>query len=292
MSSKNISMFFLLFSLSCAAQHNAVYTQYMFNGLLINPAYAGSSGALNFTAIYRNQWAGLDGAPVNLNISLHSPMKNDHHGIGFAFTNDKFGIVSSNKLSLIYAYRIKIKKSSLSLGLQAGVNSYQSDWTKIRSSESTDPSFTGNVQRSVAPQAGAGIYFQSPKFFLGISVPEFLQSNYNYMPYILFSGLLIKISDNFRVKPAFMFKYIENSPAEIDLSATVYWKDIIGIGVGYRPKHSLITFLDLRIREQFHIGYAYDHNLNKLRNYAGGSHEVMLRYLFLYKVSAQSSRYF
>lgn len=275
------------------AQHSAVYSQYMFNGLLINPAYAGSNDALNLTGLYRTQWLGIEGAPVNTSFTAHAPLSNKHVNLGAIFTNDCFGISTQNKASLVYAYRLRLGKGALAFGLQGGVNFYQVNWAKVKTTDAADPAFNSSNYRKVLPDAGAGVYYHSAKFFIGLSMPEMIKTSlYDYKPVILFSGVVIKASPNFHIKPAVLVKYIKNSPYEINVSSTFYWKEVIGLGLGYRVKDAAVAFFDLRVNQQFHLGYAYDYTLSRLRNYSSGSHEIMLRYLFMYKVNAQSSRYF
>jgi type IX secretion system PorP/SprF family membrane protein len=275
------------------AQHNSSYSQYMFNGLLINPAYAGSNDALNLTALYRKQWAGIENAPNTLSFTAHTPLKNKKVNLGLILISERFGITEHLKASLIYAYRIKLFKGHLSFGLLGGVNSYKMNWNNIHTTQSGDESFNSTMQKHIYPEAGFGVYFHSQKFFFGLSAPDMYSNTFSLNRTIAMStGGLINVSENFKIKPALMIKYIMNSPVDANVSTTFYWKDVIGLGVGYSYNTSIIGLIDLKINDQFRIGYSYDYATTSLNKYSTGSHEVMLRYLFHYKVHSLSTRYF
>ncbi len=275
------------------AQHNSSYSQYMFNGLLINPAYAGSNDALNLTALYRKQWTGIDNAPNTLSFTAHTPLKNKKVNLGLIITSDSYGITEHLKASLIYAYRIKLFKGHLSFGLLGGVDSYKMNWDRVRTTDGGDASFTSSTQKRIYPEAGFGMYFHSQKFFMGLSAPDMYSGTFSLNRTMALNvGGLIDVSENFKIKPAVLVKYIMNSPIDANVSTTFYWKDIVGVGVGYSYNTSIIGLLDIKINDQFRIGYSYDYATTALNKYSTGSHEIMLRYLFHYKVHSLSTRYF
>lgn len=279
--------------IAAVAQHNSSYSQYMFNGLLINPAYAGSNDALNLTALYRKQWSGIENAPNTLSFTAHTPLKNKKVNLGLIVLSDRYGVTEHLKASLIYAYRIKLFKGHLSLGLLGGVNSYKMNWNKVRTTQEGDASFTSDMQKRIYPEAGFGMYYHSQQFFLGLSAPDMYSNTFSIdRTMALSAGGLINSSGNFKIKPAILVKYITNSPIDANISSTFYWKDIIGVGVGYSYNTCLIGLLDLRVNDQFRIGYSYDYATTALNRYSSGSHEIMLRYLFHYKVHSLSTRYF
>lgn len=283
----------LLISGVVCAQHNSGYSQYMFNGLLINPAYAGSQDALNITALYRKQWTGFDNAPNTLSFTAHTPLKNKKVNLGLIVTSDRFGITEQLKASLIYAYRIKLGKGGLSFGLLGGVDSYRISWNKVKTTESSDPSFLAGTEKRIYPEAGFGIYYASKKLYAGLSAPTIYSQSFHLQRTVMFNaGGLINVSENVKIKPAVLVKYLLNSPVDANVSSTFYWKDVVGLGVGYTYNTSLIALIDLKINEQFRAGYSYDYATTTLNNYSSGSHEIMLRYLFHYKVHSFSTRYF
>jgi len=287
-----IILFFLL-AVYLKAQHNSNYVQYMFNGLILNPAYAGSQEALSATALYRKQWIGINGSPNEAMFSIHSPLKNKSVSLGGNFQNSQFGLFNHTKANLVYAYRFKFLKGKLAMGLQAGIDSYTTNWDRINITEAGDPSFVASANRQTLPEAGAGIYYNTEKFYLGLSVPDLFTGRLNpYMTTCLSSGIVLKMGDNFKVKPAVLIRYIHGSPVSPNLSATFYFKDIIGLGAGYTYNTSALVYADIKINEQLHFGYGYEYTTSQLQTYTSGSHEVMIRYLFRYKINAVNARFF
>jgi type IX secretion system PorP/SprF family membrane protein len=293
---RRLIFIFLIISSYTYAQHNVLYSQYYFSGILINPAYAGSQNALNLTSIYRNQWTGIEGAPKNLSIGIHSPLKNDKVNLGLIFLNNKFGITCESRAMAVYAYKLKLGKGALSFGLQGGVEYYKNDLTQIRSTDNGDPVFEPSVEKKIHGIFGAGIFYKSENMIAGLSVPILYSTrkdySISYSPVILSTGFLCKMNDNIVIKPAGLVRYIKNSPVEGDISAAVYYKEVIGLGVGYRSNEAVYGYLDLKLNEQFSVGYCYDYTLSSLNLYSNGSHEFMLRYIFSYKLNTKSPRYF
>jgi type IX secretion system PorP/SprF family membrane protein len=287
-------LFFLFFiPVTFVAQHRGDYIQYVFNGVLLNPAYAGSQGALNVTGLYRNQWVGIDGAPVSKSFTAHSPLRNKKINIGINVENEKFAVYDHTNISALYAYRFKLSKGQLALGMQAGADIQSTNWNKLVIRDAGDPSFAVAPARSTSFVAGAGIYYHTSKLYAGFSAPQLFNNKFNRRGTLIFnSGLLIGISDHFRMKPAVLLKYLFGSPLSANVSATLYYQELIGFGVGYNVGSSMMAFIDLRLNEQLHFGYGYDRSVTRLNYYTNGSHELMLRYLFSYKVKAVNARYF
>jgi type IX secretion system PorP/SprF family membrane protein len=290
---KNLVIFPFLVTLHLVAQHRSDYMQYMFNGLLVNPAYAGSQEALNITALYRKQWAGFNGAPVTASFAGHSPLKNQKSNIGVIVMNDCFGIYNHNMINLVYAYRVRLGNGYLSLGIQGGIDAYSANWNKVNTTDKNDPGFQQVNDKKTVFNAGFGTYYYSKKFYLGFSMPELFDDNISkYRTQVVHGGFLINSEGNLKIKPSMMMKYIYNSPLSTNIATTFYWKDIIGLGIGYTINTSALAIIDIKVNDQFRVGYGYDHPLNKLRTYTSGSHELMLRYIFKYKIDALSTRYF
>ena len=288
-------IFLFVAALASRAQHGAMYSQYMFNGLLINPAYAGSNEVLNATAINRNQWVGFDGAPRTTTFSLHSPLKNKKINLGITFINDQYGITKQNKINAVYAYRLFFKSSSLSFGIQAGVNFVRNNWSQINTTTTGDQVFTSQFSQQNIPQTGFGMYYKHQKFFAGVSAPDLLTlkkiDGLLYKPALFSAGYLFSVSEDLKIKPSLVFKYIRNSPVEVDINANVYFK-AFGLGLSYRTNDAMIFMATYNINQQFSAGYSYDLTISKLGTFVRGSHEIMLKYEFGYKVNPQSTRYF
>jgi type IX secretion system PorP/SprF family membrane protein len=277
------------------AQHNSDFMQYMFNGLLVNPAYAGSSEALNVTTLYRNQWMGLPGAPTTAALSAHMPFKNKKINGGGILLNDRFGVYDHTQASLIYAYRVKFLSGQLALGLQGGISSYFADWNNINTTTVGDPNFQNSQVRKIMPEVGAGTFYHTNNFYFGLSAPNLVDPNitlYDKQLFILHTGGLIKLGDRVLVKPAVLLKHIKNSPLSANVSTTFYYKNYVGLGLGYTHQTSALAYVDLRVNDQFNVGYGYTYATTELKNYSNGSHEIMLRYLFRYKINGINPRYF
>jgi type IX secretion system PorP/SprF family membrane protein len=293
---KKLLILLILYCSGIYAQHNSLYSQYYFSGILINPAYAGSQNALNFTSIYRNQWTGIEGSPKNLSIGIHSPLKSNKINAGLIFLNSKYGLSSVTNVMGIYAYRLPLAGGSFSLGLQGGIQTSKNNWAQIETTDGNDPVFTSPASKEISGIAGFGMYYKTEKFFLGLSSPTLYNSrksfDVSYSPVLLSAGVLIKVSNTVVFKPSTLIKYIKGSPIGTDISSVFYFKDIIGLGLGYRTKDAVYAFVDIKLNEQFSAGYCYDYTTSRLKKYSNGSHEFMLRYLFSYKLNAKSPRYF
>lgn len=290
---KRLVILLLLPLAGLKAQHQADYSQYMFNTLLFNPAYAGSSEALNLTGLYRKQWVGLNGAPVTISFGAHSQLKNKSLNLGFITQSESIGIYSSTRVAGIYAFRFRLGAGFLALGLQGGINVQSSSWNLIKTTEEQDPGFMLSNERKIAAAASFGLYYHNSDFYIGASIPELLDDNSAIHHALnLHTGYVISLGENFHVKPAAMLRYLQASPLSVNTTLTGYWKDLIGIGAGYTFKNSFIVLGDIKVNDQFRFGYAYTRPFNELKTYTSGSHEVMLRYLFSYKSKAISARYF
>lgn len=296
MSNKHLLLVLLLFFAgNLFSQHNNQYSQYMFNGLVVNPAYAGSNKALNITLLHRNQWVGFDGAPKTTSLSAHTPLPNKKLNVGVNFISDKYGLTRKNIFSGIFAYRIDFKKSSLSFGIQGGLDMTTNNWDQAATTTAGDVVFEGQQQKVATPMAGFGLYYLANNYFVGLSSPSLIQFGSNtkniYKPTLLYGGYVFKYSESLAFKPSVLVKYISNSPVEFDLNFNAYYKNI-GLGASYRTNDAVVFLLNYSINDQFNIGYAFDLTMSKLKTYNKGSHEIMLKYQFGYKVNAPSPRYF
>jgi type IX secretion system PorP/SprF family membrane protein len=290
-----IALILCLGSSLLKAQHDAMYSQYMFNALLINPAYAGSCDALELTALNRMQWVGFDGAPQTSTFSAHTPLRNNKINLGITFTDDRFGLSHQNKLNLIYAYRIQLKQGALFLGLQAGLNLLRTNYSQVSTTSSGDQVFSGPDMHSTSPEAGFGIYYRTQRLYAGLSAPSLYPDHTGESlrehPWLLTGGYVYDLPSEFKLKPSLLIKYIPASPVEVDLNLTAYYKSF-GLGFSYRTNDAIACLLEFNINDQLKAGYAYDLLLSRLGTYSRGSHEIMLKYEFGYTVKAKNPRYF
>jgi type IX secretion system PorP/SprF family membrane protein len=285
------------------AQHTSLTTQYMFNNLVINPAYTGAMNAFTCSASHRSQWLGLDGAPETQNFTMHSPLRNENIAMGLMFFRDAIGVTKQNGVYFSYAYRIKINKSRLCFGLMGGASFLKSSYNQVATVNANDPSFNGVSPTYILPNASFGVYFYNKVFFWGLSLPFFInnklvsgtsQVEYGYDNYNLHAqlGFYIKINSNLTIKPSTLVRVnMRKSPqADFNLIALLWNK--VGIGCSYRTDDAIIFPAQFHVNDQFMIGYSYDMTISPLKNYQFGSHEILIRYCFLQTVNAVNPRLF
>ncbi|RPD37896.1 PorP/SprF family type IX secretion system membrane protein [Chitinophaga barathri] len=277
------------------AQQEAMYTQYMFNMLAVNPAYAGSRGVLSATAMYRNQWVGVEGAPRTGSVSFDMATRNKKVGLGIQAFNDRIGIVKTTGFYASYAYRINFNEqgSSLAIGLQGGLSNYKADLTKVDLIDGGDPAFMQNIN-AIMPSFGAGVFYNTPKFYAGFSVPNLVKSYLRkdqylystevtaqkYLHLFLMAGYVFDLNESLKLKPSFLVKAVRGAPIEADVNVNFWIKEIVGIGASYRTGDAIAGLLELQLSNQFRLGYAYDHSISNLVKYNQGTHEIMLRFEF------------
>ncbi len=286
----------------CYSQQDSQYTQYMYNTSLVNPAYAGSRETITAFLLHRNQWVGLDGAPVTNNFSINSPLGDSNFGIGLNFVNDEIGPVSENEVSVDLAYFIQVSENyKLSLGLKGTANLFQLDVNKLRVFDPTDPQFQ-NMDTEFSPNVGAGLYLFSDKTYFGLSVPIFFES-YRYndnnieitkekMHFYFIAGHVFTLSENIDFKPALLSKIVEGAPLQADVTANFLFFDKLTLGAAYRWDASVSALAGFQISDSWFIGYGYDLETSKLANYNSGSHEIFLRYEFFNRSRVSAPRFF
>lgn len=302
---KKISILFLfvLVSSFAFAQQQVMFTQYMFNGLAINPAYAGSHDHITATFLAREQWVGLDGAPASQTFSIHSPFNaSGSANIGALVIHDKIGVTDQTTAYLAFAYRIRFSGSArLAFGIQGGVSNYNSKFSQI---SNVDPVFANADINITRPNFGTGLYFNSRRFFAGVSVPQLIRSNLDVnnsdsdsrleRHYFGYMGYVIGLSPVLKFKPNLLIKYVENAPVEFDINANFLIKELVWLGLSYRSFDSFDAILQVQLTKQLQLGYAYDFaTTTDLRRVNAGSHEFMINYSFVFgKKKIISPRYF
>ncbi|WKN31503.1 type IX secretion system membrane protein PorP/SprF [Porifericola rhodea] len=274
------------------AQQQAMFTQYMFNGLAINPAYAGSHESLSLTALGREQWLGLEGAPSSQTFSAHAPLRNKKIALGMLFTHDQIGETNQYGAYAIYAYRLKLAKGILSAGLQAGFNTYKASFSQVFVRQGDDGAFNADELHSFLPNFGAGAYYNTRRFYVGFSLPHLLNNAYpgqedtqarQYRHWFLTSGYVFDLNHNLKLKPNMLIKAVEGAPLEVDINANLLIKELVWFGLSYRSFDAMSALLEFQATQQFKFGYAYDYTLTDLKQFHTGTHELMLNYRFLKK---------
>jgi len=285
-----------------------VYSQYLQNGLVINPAYAGSREALSALLSYRIQWMGTPGAPVLQSVTLHSPMKNERVALGLQARFMQYGVTKSTSIYAVYAYHIRVGNGKLSFGLKAGADLSNTDYTGLLLANTGDPVFTTDEKPYVLPNTGAGMYYFSRRFFAGFSVPSFLsyrrtdqgttQAYHSFSEYdfLISAGGLITFSPAFKVKPSVLVDYSLQETkklTQLDVNVNFIITDLVWAGASWRTNEEVVVgILQVQPTPQLMIGLSYDYPAGRMNTYSKGSTELILRYEFGSKVSAANPRYF
>lgn len=288
MKTKIFSLVLMFTAIVGYTQQNAQFTQYMYNTININPAYAGSRGALSMFGLYRTQWVGLDGAPQTSCFSANTPFYNSNVGIGLSLVNDKIGPTTENNISVDVSYTINTSETmKLSFGVKATGNIFNLDVNKLNPVQQDDPQFQ-NYDNVFKPNFGAGVYLHSEKGYVGLSVPNLIQTNmYNdddvvvyksEINYYLIGGYVFDLGQDVKFKPSTLIKMVQGSPLQVDLSANFKFIDKFVVGVSYRWDATFSALAAFQISDSMNIGYAYDLETTNLENYNSGSHEIFLRY--------------
>lgn len=295
----------LLLSLAANAQHGPLVSQYMLNGLVTNPAYTGSREVFTANAMYRNQWIGIEGAPVTQIASLHAPLKNKSLALGILLNNEKIGVSNSTGVSGSFGYRIQMNRAKLSFGISAGMEILSARYSELTTTENNDNAFAADLRSNVQPDFGAGVYYSSKTYFVGLSVPSLVNRQYNISDQqldiksetgiqniILQGGYLFYLTEEFKLKPSSLIRLNPEGNSQIDLNANLIYKDCFWIGFSYRHNEAVVGLLEFQINQQFRVAYAYDYALSIFRQYSSGSHEIGLQYEFGYKVNSVDPRFF
>lgn len=304
-----LSFILIIFFTNVKAQQEAMFTHYMYNTQAVNPAYSGSLNALSVTALNRNQWVGFDGAPVTQTISINAPIVSKNIGLGFSFLNDKIGFVNKTYMFADFAYKIQLNKTSwLSFGLKGGVNYRRVNFTGMELNVPDDPDFSVDALSKWLPNVGAGIYYFTDQYYLGLSVPKIMENDFEIdantsvddiageqKHYFFIAGYLFEINELWKIKPTTYVKVTKSAPIQLDLTAQVIYNDKFWFGSMFRAGDAAGAMVGMFITPQLSFGYSYDWSFaNRTFKYNGGSHEIVLRYDAIFSNSKEiiSPRYF
>ena len=272
------------------AQQLPLYSQYMFNTLEINPAYAGFKQSMQFTTIFRKQFNGIKDAPQTALVSFDMPIGDTKLAFGVKLVDDKISVTKTMGAQGALSYRIEGDNSDLSFGLQIGALNYSANLTELNVTDPGDPIFAQNVNTLVA-NFGTGIFYNTDKFYAGLSIPNLVRTHLketnialdqydvkqNAHMY-LNAGMLIDLNDNFILKPSFLLRGVKGIPLNYDINANVFFRDLASVGLSYRSHSAVVGLMDVRVLPQLRLGYAYDHNVGRLNAFSKSTHEIILRY--------------
>ncbi|MGO4822785.1 MULTISPECIES: PorP/SprF family type IX secretion system membrane protein [unclassified Flavobacterium] len=292
----------ILSGLTSFAQQDAQYTQYMYNTINVNPAYAGSRGVMSIFALHRTQWVGLDGAPTTNAVSINTPLNNSNLGLGVSLVNDKIGPTQENTLSADLSYTIPTSETyKLSFGIKATANLFNLDVTRLNPVDD-DPSLH-DYSNKFTPNVGAGIYWHSDHSYIGLSIPNFIETNRyddneiaifkEKINYYLIAGYVFDLNYNLKFKPALLTKMVNGAPLQVDVSGNFLFNDKFTVGLAYRWSAAVSAMAGFQVSDAIYIGYGYDFETTRLQNYNAGSHEIFFRYeLFKNNKRITSPRFF
>ena len=275
----------------------------MFNGLVLNPAYAGANEVLHTTALLRRQWTGYPAAPTTATFSLDAPLRDRHNNFGLWVSHDQIGVQSQQAVNGIYAFRFPLVKGTLSFGLQAGLHFLRIRYNDVYIVDPGDNQFAQNSPALLSPRFGFGSHFETKNFYMGFSVPELITSgsylkdpNYSNAIlerfYFFYAGARLKLSPELALKPSLLLKYESPFSLQTDLALQFVINDRWWMGGGYRTNGDAYLLASWQINLQMRLGYSYELNTGPLRYINAGSHGISITYDFGYQVNTNRPRYF
>lgn len=313
---KIVLILMLLFmGLQGFSQQDPQYTLYMFNPLAVNPGYAGSREVLSAVLVHRSQWLGLDGAPETQAFAINTPLRNKKMGLGLQIVNDKIGPKTTQNITGVYAYRLKLGRGKLAMGLKAGVINYRFDWNKIEYQDEEDVIQTESPRGFLIPTVDFGIYYNTRTFYAGLAAEHLNQSSFDFaetqsienggsldggtssggskkdINFIVTAGKAFVLNDNFVLKTSVLGRYANNS-GNVDVNVSVLIKNKILFGASVR-ENAVIFLTELNISKKLRMGIGYDVETGGLSSSTAGSFEVFVGYdVGLFKSKVVSPRYF
>jgi len=278
------------------AQQDAQYTQYMYNTMAVNPAYAGSRGVFSIAGLHRSQWIGLDGAPKTQTLNFNTPVS-ERVGVGLSIVNDEIGNGTNQETYIdgVFSYTIPLSRSAkLSFGVKASAHLLNIDFNQL-ANYNNEAAAVGqaNIDKKFSPNFGAGVYYHTDNFYAGLSVPNFLQTKHfddsassssflaeERMNIYLITGYVFDINQRLKFKPAALVKAVSGAPLQIDVSANFMFNEKFVLGAAYRWDAAVSALFGFQISDQFMLGLAYDREITELgaTRFNDGSFEIMLRY--------------
>jgi type IX secretion system PorP/SprF family membrane protein len=303
---KLLMIILLLSGTSLFAQQDALFSQYMFNKLVINPAYTGTREALSITLVGRQQWVGLEGAPRTSTFSIHSPLRNDRLGLGLYGYTDKLGPVKTSGAVGSFSYKFRWGPGKLSFGLQFGFRHMTVNWDEVYMPDDNDVAYRGETGKNLVADANFGIYYYTDKYYVGVASKQLIEQDigtqelYNEVAaarllrhFYGMAGLVIPLNENLVLQPSLLAKYVKNAPFQMDFNANLMIREVFWVGFSYRTEKTAVFLVEVLVKDRLRIGYSYDIFLNQLAQYNKGSHELLIGFDFpVFKRRMLTPRYF
>lgn len=294
MKSKLTFLIFLLFLISSVyAQQEAQYSQYMYNTISVNPAYAGSRDVLSVLALNRSQWVGFDGAPSTSTFSINTPIPETNLGLGISAISDRIGPTEQTTVSGDISYTIGLsEKINFSFGAKGTASFFSFDQYKVTPFQANDPKWK-SLSSKMTPNFGVGMYLHSDKYYLGLSIPNLMETNFyndneiainsQRMNYYLIGGYVFDVNNWIKLKPAVVSKIVTGAPLQLDLSGNALFMNKFVLGAAYRWDAAFSGLAGFQVNDALFLGYSYDFDTTSLSRFNHGSHEFFIRYEFIYK---------
>ncbi len=291
---KKLTLLLSLFlGLNAISQQETILSQYTFDGIFLNPAYTGHNDYFSSTLIHRNQWTNFEGAPKTSLLGVYGPLKDNKMGVGLTMGHEVIGVTKKTDVHANYAYNLKLgSNSTLAFGIKGGISNFVSNDNSLVVWDDGDTEFMGG-RTMLLPSFGFGTYFNTDKFFAGLSIPTLLaksndlnfgldisKSSFLDRHYFLFTGYLFELNEDFKLKPSTLIKYVSHAPLQADINLQLSYKDMLWFGTSYRSGDALVTMIEFQTNLRFRVGYAYDITLSDIRRFSNGTHEIMLGYSF------------
>ena len=299
---KLLTIIALAISASANAQYTTLQSQYMFNSVALNPAATGSEGAMSVVGTFRAQWVGFSGAPTTEAITLHAPLRDKNSAVGLQIFADQIGVDRNTGIFGTYSYKLLFKSASLRIGAAAGVNLIQSNYNELDVAQAGDIQIATNTPLGILPDFSLGLHYSADKYFASFSIPMFLShdfdetkfrlrndfSNYNF---ILGGGYVFDLPNTMKLKPSALLKFRRSNRPQFDLNAKLQLNPKFDVGLSYRTEEAIVGLFEARITNQFSVMYSFGAPINSIIKYSFGSHELSVKYNFLYKKQIESPRF-
>lgn len=299
-----VSMYLMIHNTQ--AQQEAMFSQYMFNGLFLNPGYTGSHPYLSSTVMHRDQWVKFEGAPKTSSVSIDAPVAGNKMGLGFLLVHDKIGVTDQTDLFVNYSYKVKAGNGNVSFGVKGGASQQSARLSSLTVWDENDNVFAGDKTTKWVPKFGFGTYYSTNTFYAGFAIPTLLayDADRKFMldpeaaadvrkHYFFNAGYVITLTQEVKVKPSFLVKYVKAAPVQADLNVNFLLHDVLWIGTSYRTGDAVVAMVEFQATKNIRIGYGYDFTTSEMNRYSKGTHEIMIGYdLHSESIKVKTPRFF